>query len=134
MVVNYKGHTEHIQLAVTWLGKQHIMLGYSWLQKHNLEINWETKEVRMTCCPTGCRTCLDELWAIRRNKKLAASILGQLHEGPTSSICAIDSEEWYGDDGYNPANNDDHLDLSPDSDNDDDDKDELEEGDCIHPG
>jgi hypothetical protein len=29
MVVDYKGHTKRIQLAVTWLGKQHIILGYS---------------------------------------------------------------------------------------------------------
>jgi hypothetical protein len=34
MVVDYKGHSEHIQLAVTRLGKQHVILGYSWLQKH----------------------------------------------------------------------------------------------------
>jgi hypothetical protein len=31
MVVDYKGHSECIQLAVTWLGKQHIILGYSCL-------------------------------------------------------------------------------------------------------
>jgi hypothetical protein len=45
MVVDYKGHSEHIQLTVTRLRKQLVILGYSWLQKHNLEINWETKEV-----------------------------------------------------------------------------------------
>ncbi|KAJ7903034.1 hypothetical protein B0H13DRAFT_2512652 [Mycena leptocephala] len=48
MVVDYKGHSERIQLAVTRLGKQHVILGYSWLQKHNLEINWETKELAAT--------------------------------------------------------------------------------------
>jgi hypothetical protein len=61
MVVDCKGHTERIQLAVTQLGKQYVILGYSWLQKHNPEINRETKEVRMTHCPTRCRTCRDEL-------------------------------------------------------------------------
>jgi hypothetical protein len=131
MMVDYKGHTERIQLAVTQLGKQHIILGYSWLQKHNLEINWETKEVCMTCCPTGCCTCWDELWAVRRNEKLTASILRQLHKGPTLSICAIDSEEWHGDDGYDPADDDDLPDLSPDSDDDDDNEDKLKEGDRI---
>jgi hypothetical protein len=45
MVVDYKGHSEHIQLTVTRLRKQHVILGYSWLQKHNPEIDWETKEV-----------------------------------------------------------------------------------------
>jgi hypothetical protein len=54
MVFNYKGHSKRIQLTMTHLGKQHIILGYSWLQKHNPEINWETKEVHVTCCLTGC--------------------------------------------------------------------------------
>jgi hypothetical protein len=75
MVVNYKGHSERILLTVTRLRKQHIILGYSWLQKHNLEINWETKEVQMTRCPTGCHTYHDELRAARKNEKLVASIL-----------------------------------------------------------
>jgi hypothetical protein len=71
------------------------------------------------------------LQAIQRNKKLAASIPRQLREGLTPSICAIDSEEWHGNNGYDPADDDDLPDLSPESDNDDDDKDKLEEGDCI---
>jgi hypothetical protein len=131
MVVDYKGHAEHIQLAVTRLEKQHVILGYSWLQKHNPEINWETKEVCMMRCPTGCRTCWDKLRAVWRNEKLTASILQQLREGPTPSICAVDSEEWHGDDGYDPADNDELLELFPDSEDNDDDEDELEEGDRI---
>jgi hypothetical protein len=130
MVVDYKGHSERIQLAVTRLGKQHVILGYSWLQKHNPEINWETKEVRMTRCLTGCCTCRDELRAAWKNEKLAASILQQLREGPTPSICAVDSEEWSGDDGYDPADNNDLPDLTPDSE-DYDDNGELEAGDRI---
>jgi hypothetical protein len=128
MVVDYKGHSERIQLTVTRLGKQHVILSYSWRQKHNLEIDWETKEVHMTRCPTGCRTCRDELRAVQRNEKLAASILQQLREGPTPSICAIDSEEWHGDDEYDPADDDDLPGLCPDS---EDDEDDLEEGDRI---
>jgi hypothetical protein len=131
MVVDYKGHSKHIQLAVTRLGKQHVILGYSWLQKHNPEINWETKEVRMTHCPTECHTCRNELWATRRNEKLTASILQQLHEGPTPSICDINSEEWHGDDSYDPADDDDLPELCPDSEDDDDREDDLEEGDRI---
>jgi hypothetical protein len=131
MVVDYKGHSERIQLAVTRLWKQHVILGYSWLQKHNPEIDWETKEVRMTYCPTGCSTCRDELRAVQRNEKLAASILRQLREGPTPSICAIDSEEWHGDDGYNLADDNDLPELCPDSEDDDDKEDDLKEGDRI---
>jgi hypothetical protein len=124
-------HAEHIQLAITRLGKQHVILGYSWRQKHNPEINWETKEVRMTRCPTGCRTCWDELRAVRRNEKLAASILRQLHKGPTPSICAIDSEEWHGDNRYDLANDDNLPELFLDSEDDNDEEDKLEEGDHI---
>jgi hypothetical protein len=133
MMVDYEGHAERIQLAITQLRKQHVILGYSWLQKHNPEINWETKEVRMTRCLTGCRTRQDELQAIWRNKKLTTSILRQLCEGVILSTCAINSEEWHRDDGYNPADDDDLLDLCPDSDSDDDNdnKDELKEGDHI---
>jgi hypothetical protein len=131
MVVDYKGHSKRIQLAVTRLKKQHVILSYSWLQKHNPEIDWETKEVRMTHCPTGCRTCRDELRAVQRNEKLAASILQQLREGPTPSICAIDSEEWHGDDGYDPADDNDLSELCPDSEDNDDEEDDLEEGDRI---
>jgi nucleoside-diphosphate-sugar epimerase len=72
MVVDYKGLSECIQLTMTRLRKQHIILSYSWLQKHNPEIKWETKEVCMTCCPTGCCTCCDELQAVQRNEKLVA--------------------------------------------------------------
>jgi hypothetical protein len=131
MVVDYKGHAERIQLTVTQLRKQHVILSYSWLQKHNPEINWETKEVHMTRCLTGCRTCRDELRVVRRNEKLAGSILQQLCEGPTPSICAIDSEEWHRDNGHNPADDDDLPDLSLDSDDDDDEQDELKEGNHI---
>jgi hypothetical protein len=88
-------------------------------------------EVHMTCCLTRCCTCRDELRAIRRNEKLATSILQQLREGPTPSICTVDSEEWHGDDGYNLADDNDLPDLSPNSDDDNDDEDELEEGGCI---
>jgi hypothetical protein len=130
MVVDYKRHTERIQRAVTRLGKQHVILSYSWLQKHNWEINWETKEVRMTRCPTGCCTRRDNLQAIQRNEKLAASILWQLREGPTPSICAVNSEEWHGDNGYDPAENEDLPELFPDLDEDDE-EDKLEEGDRI---
>jgi hypothetical protein len=84
----------------------------------------------MTRCPTRCRTCRDELQAVRRNEKLATSVLWQLREGLTPSICAINSEEWHGDDGYDPADND-LPELCPDSEDDDAEENDLEEGDRI---
>jgi hypothetical protein len=74
MVVDYKGHSKHIQLAMMQLGKQYVTLGYSWLQKHNPEINWETKEVCMTHCPTGCHTCHNELRVLWQSEKTRATI------------------------------------------------------------
>jgi hypothetical protein len=71
------------------------------------------------------------LRAVRKNEKLAASILQQLREGPTPSICAGDSEEWHGDDRYDPADDDDSPELFPDSEDDGDKEDELGEGDRI---
>jgi hypothetical protein len=71
------------------------------------------------------------LRAVWRNEKLAASILQQLREGPTPSICAVDSEEWHGDDGYDPADDNNLPELCPDSEDDDDEENDLEEGDRI---
>jgi hypothetical protein len=70
------------------------------------------------------------LQAVRRNEKLTASILRQLCEGPTPSICAVNLE-WHGDNGYDPADDDDLPELLSDSEDDDDDDDKLEEGDHI---
>jgi hypothetical protein len=50
LILCQDSHTEHIQFAVNHLGMQNIILGYNWLQNHNPEINWQTKEVKMSCC------------------------------------------------------------------------------------
>jgi hypothetical protein len=34
-----------------------MILGYNWLRNHNPEINWQTKDVKMSRCPTQCSTC-----------------------------------------------------------------------------
>ena len=39
---------------VTSLGKRDIILGYPWLRQHNPEINWQTQEVKLSCCPNHC--------------------------------------------------------------------------------
>jgi hypothetical protein len=33
-----------------------MILGYNWLHNHNPEINWQTKDVKMSRCPTQCST------------------------------------------------------------------------------
>jgi hypothetical protein len=57
VILHYEQHSEHTQLAVTRLGKQSLILGYNWLHNHNPEINWQTKDVKMSRCPLQCSTC-----------------------------------------------------------------------------
>jgi hypothetical protein len=57
MILHYDSHSERTQFAVTRLGKQSMILGYNWLCNHNPEINWQTKDVKMSRCPTQCSTC-----------------------------------------------------------------------------
>jgi hypothetical protein len=57
IILCYETHSERTQLAVTRLGKQSLILGYNWLRNHNPEINWQTKDVKMSCCPLQCSTC-----------------------------------------------------------------------------
>jgi hypothetical protein len=39
VILCYENHSEHTQLAITYLGKQNLILGYNWLCNHNPEIN-----------------------------------------------------------------------------------------------
>jgi hypothetical protein len=57
VILRYEQHSECTQLAVTHLGKQSLILGYNWLCNQNPEINWQTKDVKMSRCPLQCFTC-----------------------------------------------------------------------------
>jgi hypothetical protein len=57
MILRYDSHSERTQFTVTHLGKQSMILGYNWLRNHNPQINWQTKDVKMSRCPTQCSTC-----------------------------------------------------------------------------
>jgi len=48
----YKG--QRIRMDICNLGKTKVILGILWLAAHNLEINWETEEVKITRCPPLC--------------------------------------------------------------------------------
>jgi len=50
----YKGHVERMRMDICDLGKMEVILGMPWLAAHNLEINWETREVKMTRCLPLC--------------------------------------------------------------------------------
>jgi hypothetical protein len=48
VILRYQNHSERTQLVITHLGKQSLILGYNWLCNHNPEINWQTKDVKMS--------------------------------------------------------------------------------------
>jgi len=50
--IYYKGHIERIRMDMCNLGKTNVILGMPWLQAHNPEINWKTREVKITRCPS----------------------------------------------------------------------------------
>jgi len=45
---------ERMWMDVCDLGETEVILGMPWLVAHNPEINWETREVKMTKCPPLC--------------------------------------------------------------------------------
>jgi len=54
VLLHYKTHSERILLAISGLEKQSLILGYNWLKDHNPKVNWEKREVEMTCCSLQC--------------------------------------------------------------------------------
>jgi hypothetical protein len=76
VVLRYKNHSERTQLAVTLLGKQSLILGYNWLHNHNPEINWQTKDIKMSRCPVQCSTCRVE---DKRDAKIWKSMTSQIN-------------------------------------------------------
>jgi hypothetical protein len=72
VVLWYKGHTECAQFAVTSLGKQDLILSHTWLHEHNLEVDWQTNTVKMSCCLVKCCTCTKEVKTEKQEKKQEA--------------------------------------------------------------
>jgi hypothetical protein len=61
LVLCYDNHSECTQFAVTCLGKQSMILGYNWLHNHNpKKIDWQTKDIKMSCCLVQYSTCCVE--------------------------------------------------------------------------
>jgi hypothetical protein len=83
VILCYKGHAERTQFAVTSLGKQNMILGFTWLREHNPEIDWQTKEVRMSRCPLIARLAAPRL---RSNaKQNALRLLRFMHAALVAS-------------------------------------------------
>ena len=46
----YRGHVERTEIDVIGDQKWSVIIGMPWLARHNLEVNWKTREVKMTRC------------------------------------------------------------------------------------
>ena len=55
IVIDFHSHQDKVVAEITDLGRHQMILGYTWLKHYNLDIDWETSQVRMTRCPWTCR-------------------------------------------------------------------------------
>jgi len=126
IVMWFCDHTKQAQSAITGLGKSQMILELSWLWKHNPEINCTTSDVKMSCCPSWCCTCENEVAQEHKVCKASAMRIHTCWAGPLPdpevdwsnipdefpdlpNLCADDDS----------ADDDDSVDIS------------LEDGDCI---
>jgi hypothetical protein len=94
VILHYEHHSEHTQLAVTRPGKQSLILGYNWLQNHNPEINWQTKDVKMSRCPLQCSTCrVEDKHDVKRQKSMTSQI-NACRSGAFSMLAEEDKDEF----------------------------------------
>jgi len=85
--VFYKGHMERMRMDVCDLGKTEVILGMPWLAAHNLEINWETGEVKMTRCSPLCGG---------KSQKMKKKVKRMAIEEEEKIVCWVinDKENW----------------------------------------
>ena len=87
-------HSERAFFAVTGLGSQKVIMGHSWLQKHNLDIDWVTREVKMSRCSGSCCSgCRDEIHMERKLHKLKAQHISRCSEGGPPALVEEEDEE-----------------------------------------
>jgi hypothetical protein len=90
VILCYEHHSECTQLAVTHLGKQSLILGYNWLQNHNPEINWQTKDVKMSRYPLQCSTCRVE---DKHDAKIWKSMTSQINACQSGAFPTMAEED-----------------------------------------
>ena len=86
--IYYQGHVERMKLDVCNLGRTEVILGMPWLAAHNPEINWETREVRMTRCLPLCGRNKEKKQKLEKRKK------GGVEEEAAIRWMADEKEDW----------------------------------------
>jgi hypothetical protein len=94
IILRYENHSERTQMAITHLGKQSPILGYNWLCNHHPEINWQTKDVKMSCCPLQCSTCRVEERHDRMIRKSMTSQINACRSGAFPTMAEEDEHEY----------------------------------------
>ena len=88
--IYYKGHVERMRMDICDLRKTEIILGMLWLVAHNLEINWETRKVKITrCLPLCGRVKVKEEDKKKREKRVVT-----LKEEKIVRQAIDDKENW----------------------------------------
>lgn len=120
LILRYKDHTERTTFFVTNIGSAKVILGYSWLKDHNPEVDWQTKEVRMSRCPAKCKQCQSEVRSERNVRRAEVRRLNTFRKTPRPTVADCEDDD----------------DLAPQPEDEDDESEdfplpELEEGDRI---
>ena len=85
IVIDFQGHREKVVAKRTNLSRHQMILGYTWLKHHNPDIDWETGQVRMTCCPWTCR--------VLQGKSPLEQSIDTLNQNGLRTIHAIKKEQ-----------------------------------------
>jgi hypothetical protein len=93
VILRYEKHSERTQLAVMCLGKQSLILGYNWLCNHNPEINWQTKDIKMSRCPVQRSTCRVKDKRDAEMRKLMTSQINACRSGAFPMMVEEDEDE-----------------------------------------
>ncbi len=67
--------------------EKNVILGFTWLKEHNPEIDWETKEVKLSRCPRRCTECRDEICAEKAPTKVTREYPNYLRESLSVTRC-----------------------------------------------
>jgi hypothetical protein len=126
VVLRYRNHSKQVQFTVTGLGKQDAILRYTWLKEHNPEVDWVTKEVKMSHCPGCCSTCRQEIKQECHQRQAEVRHLCACCAGPMPTVEDVtkDIPELYLDTEDDSNNEEDKTDSAETPD-------EIEEGDQI---